>query len=381
MQSLLCKKIQQPILWLLLFCLPAALAQQQQEQELAELKQQIQLTEKQVKQQQQQLENAEEKLQRSDRELAEASAATAATEQQRQQLAAREQQLQQEQQALEQTLKQQQALLASQLKSAYSMGQHDYSKMLLNQQDAAKLERVLSYYQYFNRARLRQLDAVNQTITQLQQVLTELADKQQQLAATLQTLQQQQKLLQQAKAEQQQAVASLQDTLKQQGRQLDYLRQNEASLQTTIDNLRKLAEQARELGGLTKQKGKLLWPLTGNLLQRFGQSRQGGMSSRGILIQGSAGDAVKAIADGQVIYADWLKGYGWVIVLDHGAGFMSLYGHNQSLLKKPGARISAGETIAQAGTSGGQASAGLYFEIREKGEAVNPMLWLVQSKR
>ena len=116
-------------------------------------------------------------------------------------------------------------------------------------------------------------------------------------------------------------------------------------------------------------------------MQRFGQSRQGGISSRGILIQGSEGDAVKAIADGQVIYADWLKGYGWVIVLDHGAGFMSLYGHNQNLLKQPGARINAGETIALAGMSGGQASAGLYFEIREKGEAVNPMQWLMQNKR
>jgi septal ring factor EnvC (AmiA/AmiB activator) len=121
--------------------------------------------------------------------------------------------------------------------------------------------------------------------------------------------------------------------------------------------------------------------LNGSLMQRFGQSRQGGISSRGILIQGSEGDAVKAIADGQVIYADWLKGYGWVIVLDHGAGFMSLYGHNQNLLKQPGARINEGETIALAGMSGGQASAGLYFEIREKGEAVNPMQWLMQNKR
>lgn len=381
MQQLSCKKLQQSALCVLLLSLPSASAQQQQEQELAELKQQIQLTEQQVKQQQQQLEQAEQKLQRSDRELAEASAATRATEQERQQLAAREQQLLQEQETLEQTLQQQQSLLASQLKSAYSLGQHDYSKMLLNQQDAAKLERVLSYYQYFNRARLRQLAALNQTIAQLQQVLLELTEKQQQLAASLQKLRQQQQMLAQAKSEQQHAVSRLQDTLRQQGRQLDYLRQNEASLQTTLDNLRKLAEQARELGGLAKQKGHLIWPLNGSLLQRFGQSRQGGISSRGILIQGSEGDAVKAIADGQVIYADLLKGYGWVIVLDHGAGFMSLYGHNQNLLKQPGARINAGETIALTGMSGGQASAGLYFEIREKGEAVNPMQWLMQSKR
>lgn len=353
---------------------------QQQEQELAELQQQIQLTERQLKQQQQQLEQAQQQLQQSDRDLAQASAAVHSTEQQRQQLSQRESELNSEKAQLEQKLQQQQQLLASQLKSAYSLGQHDYSRMLLNQQDASKLERVLSYYQYFNRARLQQLQQLNQTITALQQVLTELADKQQQLADTLRTLQNQQQQLTAAKAGQQAAVNKLQGTLRQQGRQLEYLRQNETSLQRTLDDLRKLAQQARELVGLTGQKGKLNWPLKGSLLQKFGENREGGMSSRGILIQGSEGATVQAIADGQVIYADWLKGYGWVIVLDHGNGYMSLYGHNQNLLKQPGARISAGEVIALAGMSGGQANAGLYFEIRDKGEAVNPLQWLSKSR-
>ncbi len=371
----------QSAVWLLcLFASPGG-AQQQQEQELAELKQQIQLTEQQVKQQQKQLEQAEQKLQQSDRALAEASTALRQTEQDRQELSAREQQLTEQQSELEQKLATQQSLLASQLKSAYTLGQHDYSRMLLNQQDTGKLERVLSYYQYFNRARVKQLTALNQTINQLQQVLAELAQKQQQLITTLSKLQQQQQQLTAAKKEQQLAVSRLQDTLQQQGRQLDYLRQNETSLQVTLEQLRKRAQQTRELAGLTKNRGKLNWPLQGSLLQRFGENRQGGISSRGILIRGSEGDAVKAVADGQVIYADWLKGYGWVIVLDHGDGFMSLYGHNQNLIKQPGARINAGETIALAGMSGGQASAGLYFEIRNKGEAVNPLLWLTQAQR
>ena len=240
---------------ILLLCWVGSLsAQETQQQELAELKQQIQLTERQVKQQQKQLEQAEAALQQSDRALAEAASATRDTSQQLQQLQQREQQLTEQQQALEQKIHTQQRLLASQLKSAYSLGQHDYSKMLLNQQDAGKLERVLSYYQYFNRARLAQLNALNLTINQLQQVLTELADKQQQLQQTLRTLQQQQQQLAQAKAQQQQAVNKLQDTLKQQGKQLDYLRQNENSLQAKLEQLRKLAEQARELAGLTGQK-------------------------------------------------------------------------------------------------------------------------------
>lgn len=372
--SLLCSAL------VLVPALSPAQAQQQQEQELAALQQQIQLTERQLKQQQQQLEQAEQQLQNSDRALAKASAAVRETEQQRQQLTQQEQKLTSQKTQLEHNLAQQQQLLAAQLKSAYSLGQHDYSRMLLNQQDASKLERVLSYYQYFNRARLVQLQQLNQTITELQQVLAELADKQQQLADTLRTLQQQQQQLLSAKASQQQALTALQSTLKQQGRQLDYLRQNESSLQATLDELRRRAQQSLELAGLSGQKGSLNWPLKGTLLQKFGESRQGGMSSRGILIQSNEGATVQAIADGQVIYADWLKGYGWVIVLDHGNGYMSLYGHNQNLLKQPGARISAGEGIALAGMSGGQASAGLYFEIRNKGEAVNPLHWLNKSR-
>ena len=366
----------------LLYCFSydSALAQQQQEQELAKLQQQIQLTERELKQQQQQLEKAEQQLQRSDRELAAASAAVRDTEQQRQQLAGQEIKLNADKISLEQKLAEQEKLLSAQLKSAYSLGQHDYSRMLLNQQDASKLERVLSYYQYFNRARVTQLQQLNKTLSQLQQVLAELVDKQKQLADTLRTLTQQQQQLQTAKDSQQRALAELQATLTQQGRQLDYLRQNEASLQATLEELRKRALSNRELTGLGKQKGKLNWPLQGALLQRFGQRWQGGMSSRGILIQSSEGETVQAIADGQVIYADWLKGYGWVIVLDHGEGYMSLYGHNQNLLKQPGARINAGEAIALAGMSGGQASAGLYFEIRNKGEAVNPLQWLNKAK-
>lgn len=374
------KRLQQSC-WLLLLLLPAAQAQQAQEKQLAEVKQQIQLTEQEVKQQQQQLEQAEATLQRSDRALAQASAEVIQTEQQRQQLTTREQQLLEEKTALERALQQQQTTLAAQLKSAYSLGQHDYSRMLLNQQDTGKLERVLSYYQHFNRARMRQLSQLNDTIAQLQQVLQELQQKQLQLSETLKTLQQQQKQLAGAKAQQQQAVVKLQTMLKKQGRQLDYLRQNEVSLLAKLEELNRLAQQARELVGLGQDKGKLNWPLSGSLLQRFGDNRQGGMPSRGIIIQSSEGAAVKSIADGQVIYADWLKGYGWVIVLDHGAGFMSLYGHNQNLLKNPGARINAGETIALAGMSGGQSVAGVYFEIRNKGEAVNPLQWLSHKQR
>lgn len=366
---------QQPVWLLLLLCCFSVYAQQTEQKELQNLQQQIKLTERQLKQQQQQLQDAEKKLQQSDTELATASTKTRNTEAELRALQQRETELQQQQQTLNQQFKTQEALLAAQLKSAYSLGQHDYTRLLLSQQDAGKLERVLSYYHYFNRARLAQLAEIEAITAQLDKVVTELTEKQHQLTNTLAELQQQQQQLLTAKNRQQQSVSQLQELLKKQGSQLDYLRHNEQSLQNTIDELRKRAA-ARELKGLNPQKGQLNWPLQGRLLQRFGENRQGGMPSRGILIQGSEGSIVKAVADGQVIYADWLKGYGWVIVLDHGNGFMSLYGHNQNLLKQPGQHIMAGETIALVGMSGGQSIPGLYFEIRNKGEAINPITWL-----
>ncbi len=369
---------QQP-LWLLILCFSLPLnAQQSEQQELAEVQQQIKATEQQLRQQKRQLQDAEKQLQQSDRKLATASGKVHTTEQELRGLQQREKELLQQQQELTRQLGEQQKLLANQLKSAYSLGQHDYSRLLLNQQDTAKLERVLSYYQYFNRARMKQLAEIEETASKLNLVAAELSNKQQQLSEALAELQQQQRQLLAAKQSQQESVDALQQLLKQQGAQLDYLRQNEQSLQTTINELQKMAARAKELSGLNAQKGSLDWPLYGRVMQRFGEARQG-IPSRGILIQGSEGSVVKAIADGKVIYADWLKGYGWVIVLDHGEGFMSLYGHNQNLLKQPGQNIMAGETIALVGMSGGQSAAGLYFEIRNKGEAINPLPWLNRS--
>lgn len=346
------------------------------EKELQQVQQEIKQTEQQLRQQRRQLQQAEKTLQQADKALAEAALKVRQTTLRKQQLEQESTRLDTQQKRLQQQLTEQQTLLAAQLKSAYSMGQHDYSRLLLNQQDTGKLERVLTYYQYFNQARMQQLATINQTVQDLEQVVAKLAAQQNLITRELNALEQQQQQLTQARASQKESISELQALLAKQGNQLTYLRQNESSLQDTINELRRLAELNKDMAGLGAGKGKFPWPLKGSLLQRFGQSRQGANASRGILIQGINGANVQAIADGRVIYADWLKGYGWVIVLDHGAGFMSLYGHNQTLLKQPGDRITAGEAIALVGASGGQADPGLYFEIREKGEAVNPLLWL-----
>ena len=119
----------------------------------------------------------------------------------------------------------------------------------------------------------------------------------------------------------------------------------------------------------------LLRPSKGKLKHQFGQRKHGGIDWKGVLIGAKEGENVNSVHNGQVVFADWLKGYGWVIVVDHGEGFMSLYGHAQTLLRDVGDMVRQGETLALVGQSGGQASSGLYFEIRHKGRAVNPVKW------
>ena len=135
-----------------------------------------------------------------------------------------------------------------------------------------------------------------------------------------------------------------------------------------------VAKLSGNFAGLSK--GAQSWPLRGQLVHRFGGARTSQLAWKGVLIGAPVGREVSAIASGQVVYADWLSGFGMVMVIDHGKGYMSLYGHNQSLLRNPGDKVTAGQPVALSGESGGQEQSGLYFEIRYQGSAVDPLPWL-----
>ncbi|MFC4655424.1 murein hydrolase activator EnvC family protein [Rheinheimera marina] len=356
---------------------PAA-AQQQQEvqQELNQLKDQIQQTEKELKQQQQAFSKAQELLKSADQSLAKLAAALRSSQQRLAELNQQQQQLELQQQQLQQEFERQKSLLSQQLRGAFVAGQHDYSKLLLNLNDQQQLERVLTYYQYLNKARTTALTGLSTTATELKQVQQELQVRTEQQQQAQRELEEQQTDLQQARVSQQASVKKIQAFLVSNKQQLDYLKQNEQSLQSTLSKLKAAALAAKQRLDIPKTKGNLPWPVRGDILQSYGEQRLAGVSSRGILIAAAEGTQVKTVAAGQVLYADWLKGYGWVIIVDHGSGIMSLYGHNQALLKKPGDAVLAGEAVALVGASGGQTQSGLYFEIRQKGSAINPVSWL-----
>lgn len=283
--------------------------------------------------------------------------------------------LSKEKQQLTYQKKAQEQLLAKQLRSAYTTGQHDYLKLLLNQAQSEKIQRTVTYYQYMNKARINEIDKFQVTIAQLMTVTTEHQEQVEQLTQLKKEQEKQKIELDKNKNSRSNTLTSLGKELLSSQQQLAKLKADEANLAAALQKLTALIRAEVDLTGLSKLKRKLSWPVKGKLLRSFGSKKQGYLKWKGVLLGAPVGRQVQTIHSGSVIFSDWLKGYGLLTVIDHGNGYMSLYAHNQALLKSVGDRVETGEPIALIGQSGGQEQAGLYFEIRHQGKAVNPRLW------
>ena len=296
------------------------------------------------------------------------------------QLQAEQQRLQQEQSSLKAAIRQQQSLLSSQLKSAFMAGHYDYAKMMFYQEDAKTFERVITYYQYLAKARQSEITKFKDNVARLETVTASLAEKAASLLALLDEQKNQRAVLLTRQNDRKKTLAKLNQTIASESERIAALQEDEKALREAIEAARIAAQRAAEaaqisLDGLAKLKGKLSAPVEGRVRKLFGNRRQGQVRWKGIIIDGEEGDAVKSIASGKVLYADWLRGFGLVAIVDHGEGYMSVYGHNQALLKQAGDDVRRGENLALVGRSGGQASPNLYFEIRHKGKALNPTAW------
>ena len=280
-----------------------------------------------------------------------------------------------EQVQLEQSKEQQESALAYQLRTAYTTGQHDYLKMLLNQEKASEVQRSITYYQYLNDARVKEIEHFQQTLIRLQTVVVEHQRQADKLVKLQQTQQSQKTALEKNKTNRKKTLASLRKQLMTSKQRLAKLEQEESNLVKALAKLARQSQSNANLAGLSKLKRKLSWPVQGRIKHSFGTRKQGYLRWKGILLSAPIGRQVTSVYAGKVLFADWLKGYGLVTVIDHGKGYMSLYGHNQALLKDVGDTVEPGEPIALVGQSGGQLDSGLYFEIRYKGKAVNPKIW------
>ncbi len=313
-------------------------------------------------------------------------------------------------------IRQQQARLAQSLRGAYQRGQGDALKLLLNGEDPNQSARELRYLAYLSRAQQAQVAALRADLAQLAALQQQTRDKTDRLAQLRSTRALEQEKLLADKRARAQVLQQLSAQIQKQRREISTLQRNERNLTQLVERLNRLmAEQAARAAQRAKQKqqqqaerdrnagkpsrgvgvntetptafrsdrpfdslrGLLRLPVAGELMNRFGAPREeGGVSWKGLFIRASQGAAVKAIAAGQVVFADWMRGFGNLIIVDHGDGYMSLYSNNESLYKQVGEKVQPGDAIASVGNSGGQPETGLYFEMRHQSRPVNPMLWV-----
>lgn len=273
----------------------------------------------------------------------------------------------------------QQDLIGQQVAAAYKLGNQEHLKVLLNQEDPNEVSRMLTWYNYFNEARNREVEAYEQTITELEAIRQQISDENVKMAASRDALKSEREDLLQVQREKQVTLVALNREIEVTGGRIERLTQDREQLETLLRQLeRRLARlpSPTEVIPFGQLKGKMSLPVAGRIAQQFGSQRVAGrLRWNGMLIEADAGEPVQAIHYGHVVFADWLRGFGLMIIINHGDGYMSLYGHNQVLYRETGDWVTAGETIATVGDSGGQIEPGLYFEIRVSGKPENPQLW------
>jgi len=355
-----------------------------------------------------QLREADEKVARTGRALAQTEAAL---REQGRALAEAEQR----RSTLQGNLAQQHRELAGLLRAAYQLGNHAPLKLLLSQDTVADANRALAYHRYLQRERAQRITTLTADLKELEALQAQIAERKQKLQGTQQDQKQQAAALEADRRDRAKTVASLEERFKDQREKEQALGQDAKALETLLANLRaaaaraeaerraaarraaaekaaaeRAARQAAAQGrppppskvppavasAPAPKVGGLGWPLSGNLLARYGGKLPDGRTSNGVLIGAPAGSTVTAVADGTVVFSDWMTGYGMILIVDHGNGYMSLYAHNDTLLKDAGARVSRGDAVAKVGNSGGQGVTALYFELRRGGQPVNPDSWL-----
>ncbi|HHH43168.1 MAG TPA: peptidase M23 [Gammaproteobacteria bacterium] len=288
--------------------------------------------------------------------------------------------LQTRQQEQTRALRQQRRQIAREARASYAMGRQQQVKLLLNQEQPAAVGRALTYFGYLSRARMARVDSIHTALAELQATTASIQDTNRELMELRSRQLLASRRLQEKKQQREQVVAKIGRELESQSDELHRLRQDEKRLQKLLASLRELLADipldASHHQPFRTLKGKLHWPAPGRLTSRFGSRRgNSGLTWQGVTITAPEGTRVRAIAQGRVAFADWMRGFGLLLIVDHGDGYMSLYGHNQALYKEVGEWVDTGEMVATLGASGGQNRPGLYFELRHQGRPINPVRW------
>ena len=353
----------------------------------------------------QQLRQADEKVAKTARALSETETALRTHEQ-------KLSELQQQRAQLQRGLREQRVQLAALLRAADHVGRNAPLKVLLSQDTVGDATRMLADHRYVQNARAQRIQGLTTQLEALTQVEQQITERRQALDAARAQQKAQASSLLKDRSQQAATVAQLDTRYQQRAEREKALGQDAKALEQLLANLRAAAAKADaerraaakraaaeaaaqakrgktdrpERPGKTPPKvvanapapkvGGLSWPVSGNLLARFNATLPDGHTSKGVLIGAPKGSTVTAVADGTVVFSDWMTGYGMILIVDHGNGYMSLYAHNDTLLRDAGASIKRGEAVAKVGSSGGQGVSALYFELRRNGQPVDPSSWL-----
>ena len=268
--------------------------------------------------------------------------------------------------------------LGSQVVAAYTSGEQERIKLLLNQHDPATLGRLLTYYRYMSEFRGNNIAAVNSHIADLADLRGQAAKEENRLAGLARARYAELTELNAAQENRQELLAALKTRIAAEGSEIERLAAQEQDLARLIAELTSILSDypITSEEPFSTLRGKLTWPIAGSLLHDFGQPRAGGLKWNGVVLAAPRGREVRAIYHGRIAFADWLAGMGLLIIVDHGDGFMTLYGYNETTLKSAGDWVAPGDVIATVGDSGGQQQTGLYFEVRQGTRPMNPRTWV-----
>jgi septal ring factor EnvC (AmiA/AmiB activator) len=271
--------------------------------------------------------------------------------------------------------------LAAQVRAAYMSGSQEKIKLLLNQRDPATLGRMMGYYRYLNDYRADNIEAVTEQIRRLDELRRDIATEAARLGELAETRSTELARLNKSQEGRATLLASLRQKIDNEGREVERLAAQEEDLTRLIAELTSILSDypISSERPFTEHKGKLTWPVAGTLLHDYGQPRVGGkINWNGVVLAAPRGQEVRAVYHGRVAFADWLAGMGLLVIVDHGEGYMTLYGYNETTLKNAGDWVAPGDVIATVGDSGGQSEAALYFELRRGTKPVNPRHWVTR---
>lgn len=378
---------------LLAFCLIAgSAAHASQQEELENLRQRISALQQDFEKTNESKSEAADALRESERTISTSNRKLNELAQQQNAASNTLAQLQKQSKQLEKDMQNEQALLSKLLYQQYLGGKQEYLKLLLNNHDPNQVARELQYYDYIARSRAVWLKTLRANLLKLQVVTAQARDKSLEIASLQNEERAQRHSLEKDKRARLQTLDKIAKQLKQQRREMGRLQRNENRLSQLVDRLAKMLSQPKGKNlprneklpdsafdgkPFASLKGKLAFPVKGDVANRFGGTRPDStVLWKGLFLRAAASQSVKCVAAGRVVFADWLRGFGNLLIVDHGNGYMSLYGNNESLFKQVGDTLRGGDTIASVGNSGGNEESGLYFELRHEGNPLDPMKWV-----